>query len=82
MEWNAPTSINQNGILTIYEIQYNGIELDVMSMEVNVSVGTFSQNLTELEAGVTYCVTIRVATVAGFSQPSAPMCVRIPETGI
>ena len=81
MEWNEPATVNQNGILTSYQIQYRGVEIDTVVRTVNVSVDTFSLYINGLEAGSNYCVIIRVSNTVGFSNFSSPVCARTDEVG-
>ena len=82
MEWDAPALIDQNGVLTLYQVQYVNIEFDSQLRVLRMSVlTTFSLSLTGLEAGANYCVVVRVENQAGFSAFSTVMCVRTQEVG-
>ena len=82
VEWNPPALIDQNGVLTSYQIQYRGVEIDTVVRTVNVSVDTFSLYINGLEAGSNYCVIIRVQNQMGFSEFSSDVCVRTQEVGM
>ena len=82
MEWNPPALIDQNGVLTSYQIKYRGEEIDTVVRTVNVSVDTFSLYINGLEAGSNYCVIIRVQNQEGFSGFSSDVCVRTQEVGM
>ena len=81
-EWNAPELIDQNGVLTIYQIRYNGSELDTTERSLNISINTMFVILTGLLPNVYYCVMIRVENRAGFSEFSSANCTRTHEAGI
>ena len=80
-EWNAPELIDQNGVLTSYQVRYLGLELDTTEISLNLSINTMSVFLTELLSNVYYCVMIRVGNGAGFSEFSSPNCARTQEAG-
>ena len=81
-EWNAPELIDQNGVLTIYQVRYIGSELDTTERSLNLSINTMSVILTGLLPNVYYCVMIRVENGAGLSEFSSPNCARTHEAGI
>ena len=78
-EWNAPDLIYQNGVLTSYQVRYNGSVLDSVERSLNLSINTMSLILTGLLPNVYYCVIIRVENGAGFSEFSSPNCTRTNE---
>ena len=78
-EWNAPELIDQNGVLTSYQVRYNGSELDTAERSLNLSINTMSVILTGLLPNVYYCVMIRVENGAGLSEFSSPNCARTQE---
>ena len=80
-EWNAPELIHQNGVLTSYQIRYNGLELDTTERSLNLSINTMSVILTGLLPNVYYCIIIRVENGAGLSEFSSPKCSRTHEAG-
>ena len=77
--WNAPDLINQNGVLTSYQVKYYGSVLDTAERTSNININTLSKTLTGLLPYVYYCVMIRVANGAGFSQFSSANCARTHE---
>ena len=78
-EWNAPELINQNGVLTSYQVRYNGSVLDATERVLNLNINTTSVILTGLLPNVYYCVIIRVENGAGLSYFSYPNCARTQE---
>ena len=78
-EWNAPELINRNGVLTSYQVRYNGSVLDTTERVLNLSINTMSVILTGLLPNVYYCVMIQVGNQAGFSEFSFPNCARTQE---
>ena len=81
-EWNAPELIDQNGVLTSYQVRYNGSELDTTERSLNLSTSTLSTILAQLLPNVYYCIKIRVENGAGFSEFSSANCVRTHEAGM
>ena len=77
--WNAPHLINQNGVLTSYQVNYYGSVLDTTERTLDININTLSETLTGLLPYVYYCVMIRVANGAGFSLLSSPNCTRTHE---
>ena len=71
--------MDQNGVLTSYQIIYNGFELDTTERSLNLTIDTMSVFLTGLLPNVYYCVIIRVENGAGFSEFSSPNCIRTHE---
>ena len=80
-EWNAPNLIHQNGILTEYQIDYYKMDESTPNISINLLADTHSKVITNLDINVNYCVTIRVATIAGFSTTSSPVCATTHEPG-
>ena len=78
-EWNAPELINQNGVLTSYQVRYNGSVLDTTERSLNLPINTVSVILTGLQPNVYYCVKVRVGNGAGLSEFSSPNCARTLE---
>ena len=78
-EWNAPELINQNGVLTSYQVRYNGSVLDATVRVLNLSINTMFVILTGLQPNVYYCVMIRIENGAGFSGFNPPNCARTHE---
>ena len=81
-EWNAPELIDQNGVLTSYQVRYNGSVLDTTERVLNLSINTMSVILTGLLPNVFYCVMILVENGAGLSEFSSPNCARTHEAGM
>ena len=78
-EWNAPELIDQNGVLTSYQVRYNGSVLDTTERFLFLSINTTSVILTGLLPSVYYCVMVRVGNRAGLSELSSPNCARTLE---
>ena len=78
-EWNAPELLNQNGVLTSYQVRYNGSVLDAVERSLNLSINTMSIILTGLLPNTYYCVIIRVENGAGLSEFSPANCIRTHE---
>ena len=74
--------IDQNGVLTSYQVRYNGSGLDITERSLNLSINTMSVILTGLLPNVYYCVMIRVENGAGLSEFSSPNCASTQEAGI
>ena len=77
--WNAPDLLNQNGVLTRYQVRYSGSVLDTTERTSDININTLSKTLTGLLPNVNYCVMIRVENGVGFSQFSSPNCARTHE---
>ena len=80
-EWNAPELLDQNGVLTSYQVRYSGSVLDTTERVLNLSIDMMSVILTELLPNTYYCVIIRVENGAGLSEFSSPNCTRTHEAG-
>ena len=78
-EWNAPELIDQNGVLTRYQVRYSGSVLDTTERLLDININTMSVNLTGLLPNVYYCVMVRVGNGAGLSEFSSPNCARTHE---
>ena len=74
IEWNAPELIDQNGVLTSYQVKYNGSVLDTAEIFLEININKLSETLTELLPNVYYCVMIRVENGAGFSEFTSKLC--------
>ena len=79
MEWNAPELIDQNGVLTSYQVRYSGSELDTAERVLDININKLSETLTGLLPDINYCVMIRVENGVGFSEFSSPNCARTHE---
>ena len=60
VEWDPPAPEDQNGVITGYQVQYYGVEVDTDVRTENVAAITFSVNITGLEAGSNYSFSVRV----------------------
>ena len=78
-EWNVPELIDQNGVLTSYQVKYHGSVLDTAERVLDININKLSETLTGLLPNVYYCVMIRVGNGAGFSEFSPPNCARTHE---
>ena len=78
-EWNAPELIDQNGVLTSYQVRYYGTVLDTNERVLDININKFFESLTGLLPNVNYCVIIRAENGAGFSEFSSPNCARTHE---
>ena len=73
-EWNALELIDQNGVLTRYQVRYSGSVLDTTERLLDININIMSVNLTGLLPNVYYCVMVRVGNRAGLSEFSSPNC--------
>ena len=63
--WTAVPEIEQNGIITRYEVFYKST-FDFTNGSVSTMDGDiFTANITELEESVAYSITVRAYTVVG-----------------
>ena len=65
--WEEVPAMEQNGIITEYEVQYrqSTFESIPLTQSVNVSAPTLTLNLTGLEEDVNYSIRIRAFTAVG-----------------
>ena len=86
VSWEEVPAINQNGEITMYEIQYEPLEMfgGLISTEtVNASNGSvFTMALTGLEEYVEYNISVRAYTSAGPGPYSDPVTERTFEDGM
>ncbi len=63
--WTAVPEIEQNGVITRYEVFYRST-LDFTNGSISTMDGdTFTADITELEESVAYNITVRAYTVVG-----------------
>ena len=74
VDWEPPKPIHHNGIITEYEIQYYEMHQNITLKIINNSANKLFEVMTNLDSNVSYCVAIRVATIAGVSERSSPVC--------
>ncbi len=66
--WDMVPAIDQNGIITMYEVQYEPLETfgrQIQTLTMNVSALNMSVTLTELQEFVDYNISVRAFTSAG-----------------
>ena len=76
--WEEVPPIDQNGVITIYEVMYTPLETFGGTLEsdtVNVSRSELSVNLTGLEEYVNYNISVRAYTSVGAGPYSVAMTV-------
>ena len=84
VSWEEVPAINQNGIITMYEVQYIPLEIfggQISTTTVTVNVATTLLNLTGLEEYVEYNISVRAYTSAGPGPYSDPVAERTLEDG-
>ena len=80
--WEEVPAINRNGIIIMYEVQYEPLETfdDQLSIEaVNTSGPVLMLNLTDLEEYIEYNISVRAYTSTGSGSYSDPVTVRTLE---
>ena len=80
--WDEVVSINQNGVITVYEVMYTPLEDfggAIMTRTTNVT--DLSLLLMDLEEYVNYTISIRAFTSAGAGNYSDPVTVLTNEDG-
>ena len=68
VSWDAVLPINRNGIVTMYEVQYEPLETfdgTLIKMTMNITAPAMSTILTGLEEFVNYTISVRAYTSAG-----------------
>ncbi len=78
--WENVLEINQNGIITMYEVLYQPLETfngNITTQTMNVTER--SANLTDLEEFVNYTISVRAYTSEGEGPYSEEMIVMTPE---
>ena len=84
VSWEEVPAISQNGLITMYEIQYEPLETfdDQLSVETVITSGpVLMMNLTGLEEYVVYNISIRAYTSTGPGPYSDPLTARTSEDG-
>ena len=80
--WDEVVSINQNGVITMYEVMYTPLEdFDGAIMTRTTNVTVLSVLLMDLEEYVNYTISIRAYTTAGAGNYSDPVTVLTNEDG-
>ena len=80
--WEEVELIDQNGIITMYEVLYQPLESfggDIGALTTNVS--ELATNLTNIEEFVNYTVSVRAYTSVGAGPYSEGMTVSTPQDG-
>ena len=85
MSWEEVPAIDQNGIIIMYEVQYEPLQTFgvLLIQTVNITAPATMMNLTDLEEYVEYSITVRAYTSVGpgpYSDP--PFTERTEEDGI
>ena len=84
VSWEEVPAISQNGLITMYEIQYEPLEPfdEQLSIEtLNTSGPVLMMNLTGLEEYVEYNISVRAYTSTGPGPYSDPLTARTLEDG-
>ena len=76
LSWSPPELNLQNGVITGYHVHYHGLLVDVQ--ERNFTIRSSLTNLTRLEEGALYVITICALTIAGVG-PSMEVVIRTKE---
>ena len=66
--WDMVPPIDQNGIITVYEIRYEPLETfggQIESVTVNVTAPVMAVTLSELQEFVNYTISVRAFTSVG-----------------
>ena len=82
--WDIVSPIDQNGIITMYEVLYQPLETFNGTTEpavVNIMTPNTSVILTDLEEYVLYNISVRAFTEAGSSEYASAPLVRTLEDG-
>ncbi len=78
--WENVLEINQNGIITMYEVLFQPLEtFDGAIMTRTMNVTERRANLTDLEEFVNYTISVRAYTREGAGPYSDEMTVMTPE---
>ena len=84
VEWDEVVAIDQNGVITIYEVQYEPLETfgnSISTMTVNTTAPQQSVNLTNLQEYVEYNISVRAYTSVGEGPYSTGIVARTFEDG-
>jgi len=79
--WNMVPPINQNGIITMYEVLYQSLDGEIEPLAKNVSVSVMSVVLMNLREYVSYFIAVRAYTSVGAGPYSEGITVRTNEDG-
>ena len=79
--WSEVPAIDQNGVITHYEVEYNQTTFDVDTTQT-VNATTTSALLTRLHEYVTYTIRVRAYTEVGAGPYSAAVTERTQEDGM
>ena len=85
MSWEEVPAIDQNGIIIMYEVQYEPLQTFgvLLIQTVNITAPTTMTNLTGLEEYVEYSITVRAYTsVAPGPYSDPPITERTEQDGI
>ena len=82
MIWDEVIPIDQNGVITMYEVMYTPLEdFEGAIMTRTTNVTDISVLLTDLEEYVNYTISVRAYTSAGAGNYSDPVTVLTNEDG-
>ena len=82
--WDLVSAIDQNGIITMYEVQYEPLETfggQIQTQTVNVAAPMMSVTLTSLQEFVNYNISVRAFTSVGEGPYSPGVAEMTPEDG-
>ena len=81
MSWNEVPAMNQNGIITQYEVEYNQSTFSgaTASATTTVNSSTFMVDLTGLEEYVEYSIRVRAHTSVGAGPYSEVVMITIGQ---
>ena len=84
VSWSPVPAIDQNGIITQYEVEYNQTTFGEMSMYNTTTVNstTLMVDLTGLEEYVVYSIRVRAYTSVGAGPYSDVVMERTQENGV
>lgn len=80
--WREVVSINRNGIITMYEVQYEPLETfggQIQAQTMNVT--SLEADLRDLEEFVNYTITVQAYTSVGKGPDSMEITVMTPPDG-
>ena len=79
--WEEVLPINQNGIITIYEVQYEPLQFMESLSTLVINTTDRAVNLTNLQEYVEYNISVRAYTSIGFGPFSTEITERTFEDG-
>ena len=79
--WDEVVPIDQNGVITMYEVMYTPLAEFGKAGIMNVTYQYTSVVLTDLEEYVIYNISVRAYTQVGLGNSSSPVRVRTDEDG-